>query len=164
MSHAHAIVNFNEFLQLTQQEFALMQDFAQVLVQEEAALIDNSADRLIGITEEKNGLLTQILALEKNRNTCLASSGYTADREGMRSLLSATNAPTELGIAWRELLEISSRAQENNRVNGILIHRQLNRNQSTLNLLNNNSQAGAIYGADGQSKNMPNAGRGIIAG
>lgn len=164
MSQTTPIVNFNELVRLTLEELALMQSFTQVLAQEEAALIDNSADRLIDITDEKNGLLTQILALEKNRNDSIISSGYTADAEGMLSLLSATNAPSELGKAWQALLEISSRAQESNRVNGILIHRQLNRNQSTLNLLQNNSQAGAIYGADGQSKNMPNAGRGIVAG
>lgn len=166
MNHATPITGkkFNELLQFTQHELELMQSFAQVLGREEAALTDNDADRLTNITDEKNTLLIKILDIEKTRNNSLAASGYSADLEGMRSLLSSADAPKELALAWQALLDLSSRAQENNRTNGILIHRQLNRNQATLNILQQNSQGGAIYGADGQSKNMPGTGRGIIAG
>lgn len=167
MSQHHLISSVTELLQLTQQELTLMQTFSQVLAVEEAALIDNDAARLTEVTVDKNELLTKILVVEKQRNNILMSNRFTPDLEGMHSLLlsaKAANASEELGLAWKDLIDTSSRARENNRTNGILIHRQLNRNQSTLNLLQQNQQGGAIYGADGQSKNLPSTGRGIVAG
>lgn len=143
-------------------EMASMRSFVEVLKLEQQALVDNNADALIAITPQKNELLTSILGMESQRSQSLVSLGLSTDAAGMQALLSqATHAA--LTEHWDTLLLVSSEAQELNRTNGLLINRQMSRNQGVLNILQHD-QAGAMYGADGQSKVATNTGRGIVAG
>lgn len=143
-------------------EVAAMRSFVDVLKQEQQALVNNNADELIAITPQKNELLTSIMGMENQRNLNLVSLGLSTDATGMQNLLKqATHAA--LTEHWDTLLLVSGEAQELNRTNGLLINRQMSRNQGVLNILQQD-QAGAMYGADGQSKISTNTGRGIVAG
>lgn len=143
-------------------EVAAMRSFVDVLKQEQQALVNNNADELIAITPQKNELLTSIMGMENQRNLNLVSLGLSTDANGMQNLLKqATHAA--LTEHWDTLLLVSGEAQELNRTNGLLINRQMSRNQGVLNILQQD-QAGAMYGADGQSKISTNTGRGIVAG
>ena len=102
------------------------------------------------------------MGMENQRNLSLVSLGLNADATGMQSLL-AQDAHAALIEHWDTLLLVSAQAQELNRTNGLLINRQMSRNQGMLNILQQD-QAGAMYGADGQSKISANTGRGIVAG
>ncbi len=143
-------------------EVAAMRSFVEMLKQEQQALVDNNADGLIAITPQKNELLTSIMGMENQRNLSLVSLGLNADATGMQSLL-AQDTHASLIEHWDTLLLVSAQAQELNRTNGLLINRQMSRNQGMLNILQQD-QAGAMYGADGQSKISANTGRGIVAG
>lgn len=143
-------------------EVAAMRSFVEALKQEQQALVDNNADELIAITPQKNELLTSIIGMENQRNLSLVSLGFNADASGMQSLLTQ-NTHAALTEHWDTLLLISAEAQELNRTNGLLISRQMSRNQGILNILQQD-QGGAMYGADGQSKISSSTGRGIVAG
>jgi len=159
-----ALTDPRKLQQLLDSEVVLMRSLDQMLTQEETVLINNEAEKLGAITPKKNAVLMQILELEKNRNQLLTSIGYAPDAKGMQDFFAASVENTPLKEIWETLLTISSVAQEKNRTNGLLISRQLSRNQSALNVLQQNTQTGSMYGADGQSKNSPNTGRGIVAG
>ncbi|MFZ6800286.1 flagella synthesis protein FlgN [Undibacterium sp. Di24W] len=158
------LTNSRKLQQFLDDEVVLMRSLDQLLMEEQAVLTDNEAEKLGTITPEKNNVLMQIIELEKNRNLFLTSVGYTPDAKGMQDFFSAPTNDAKIEETWKLLLSISSEAQEKNRTNGLLISRQLSRNQSALNVLQQNNQTGSMYGADGQSKNSPSAGRGIVAG
>ena len=143
-------------------EVAAMRSFVEMLKQEQQRLVDKKPDGLIAITPQKEELLTSIMGMENQRNLSLVSLGLNADATGMQSLL-AQDAHAALIEHWDTLLLVSAQAQELNRTNGLLINRQMSRNQGMLNILQQD-QAGAMYGADGQSKISANTGRGIVAG
>ncbi|MFZ6817583.1 flagella synthesis protein FlgN [Undibacterium sp. Ji22W] len=163
-----ALTNTAQLQQLIDQEIIVMQSLTQLLDEEQQVLVDNESEKLENITPNKNMLLAKVIELEKNRSELLLKSGYSNDINGMRQLLAANPSiqVLELENTWQSLLDISSLAQEKNRTNGLLINRHLNKNQAALNVLQSGSghQAGSMYGADGQSKLKPNAGRGIVAG
>ena len=150
--------------QLLREELGAMTTLAKVILAEQTSLIDNNPEKLATITQEKNDLISQITRFEKNRNTLLTQLGFTPNADGMAEYLSTLAADSHSKNYWDNLLIVSAGARENNRTNGILINRQLSRNQSALGILQNNGQAGAMYGADGQAKNATTAGRGIVAG
>ncbi len=146
------------------EELELMTALVQLLKNEEQILIDNLPEKLALLVTDKNSLLMQIISLEKNRNELLTQSGFGTDAEGMSSYLASLSEQKNVESNWQKLLDLSATAKENNRTNGILINRQMTRNQSTLNILQQNDQSAAVYGADGQSRINANSGRGIVAG
>ena len=158
------LTNAQNIASIVAQEVELMSALVKLLKKEEEVLVDNTPDKLEAIVTEKNTLLTQIIALEKNRNSSLIQNGLSPDAEGMTTLFSQSNTSTEIQNGWKQLLDLSATAKENNRTNGILINRHMARNQSTLNILQQNDQTASVYGADGQSRVNSSNSRGIIAG
>jgi flagella synthesis protein FlgN len=62
------------------------------------------------------------------------------------------------------LLELAEIANEINRVNGVLINKQMVRNQNVLNILQHgNVQDGNVYGPNGQTASK-STGRHFVAG
>lgn len=143
-------------------ELAAMQTFVTTLQNEQQALIESNAEALIAITPQKNEILNGLLGFETQRNNLLAQFGSASSNEGIQALLAQTGDAT-WGNQWQQLLELSAQAQELNRTNGLLINRQMSRNQSALNILKND-QSGSLYGADGQTKIANQTSRGIVAG
>lgn len=158
--------NTVQILQIINHEIDVMQSLTKLLEEEQLVLINNESDKLEVITPNKNSLLSKVVELEKSRSQVLAQLGLSNDAVGMNQFLAANSQNSELEVAWKSLLSISSAAQEQNKNNGQLINRQLSKNQAALNILQSGSahQAGSMYGADGQSKVKSNAGRGIVAG
>jgi flagellar biosynthesis/type III secretory pathway chaperone len=144
-------------------EFKLMHDLKQLLELEQAILIENEADKLATTLQEKNKLIAEINQLEKQRTHHLNQLGHSNDAEGMQTFLAQQNA-TNLPQTWQELMGVSSQAQELNRNNGMLISRQLNRNQQALSILQKNDPHSSTYGADGQTKLGTNTARGFSVG
>jgi flagellar biosynthesis/type III secretory pathway chaperone len=155
--------NENSIELVLNKEVDMMRAFAQLLENEQAILVNNQIDQLETITPDKNRLLNEIFSLEKQRNQILIAQGYSGDLGGMTGFLSAHAEAKHVAASWNTLIEVSTKAQENNRTNGLLISRQMNKNQSALNILQHNNQAVSTYGSDGQSKLNTTSGRGIIA-
>ncbi|MBC3874995.1 flagella synthesis protein FlgN [Undibacterium flavidum] len=163
-----ALTNTAQLQQIIDQEIVVMQSLTQLLDEEQQVLVNNDSEKLESITPNKNQLLAQVIELEKNRSELLLNSGHSSDAKGMLNFFTANtgNHSLKLENSWQSLLDISSQAQEKNRTNGLLINRHLSKNQAALNVLQSGGghQAGSMYGADGQSKVKPSAGRGIVAG
>ncbi|MBR7798791.1 flagella synthesis protein FlgN [Undibacterium fentianense] len=160
------LTNASQLKQIIEQEVQVMQSLSLLLSEEQQVLVNNESEKLELITPNKNQLLTQIVELEKSRSHAMNQLGLPNDAKGMQALFSGDADAKALQSLWQTLIQISSTAQEQNKTNGLLINRQINKNQATLSILQsgNNHQAGSMYGADGQSKIKASAARGIVAG
>lgn len=157
-------VKTQELAHLIEQEVKLMTSLLTVLKNEEQILVDNLPEKLEAVITEKNALLVEIISLEKQRNQLLTQSGFALDAAGIKAFLEATPSESPLHQSWNNLIALSADAKENNRTNGLLINRQMARNQNTLNILQQSDATSAVYGADGQSRTNLGGGRGIVAG
>lgn len=153
-----------ELAKLIEQEVQLMSTLLDVLKNEELVLVENTPEKLETVITEKNALLVEIISLEKQRNQLLTQAGFALDTAGIKAFLDSTPPETRLQEKWENLIALSADAKENNRTNGLLINRQMARNQSTLNILQQNDSSSSVYGADGQSRTNIGGGRGIVAG
>lgn len=130
------------------------QQFVSALValmeQEQQLLVNLDVDGLAELTPKKNALLADLTAQSIQRYQTLAKLGFDGDEAGMANWVEAN---PEARAAWNALLELATQAKELNRVNGILINKQLANNQTILQALRTptNSDGGAMYGASGQT-------------
>jgi flagellar biosynthesis protein FlgN len=148
--------------QCLQEELAAMTVLANILKFEELALIDGNIEELSKLTQDKSKLLSDLTKLENERKSCLGQNGYSSDVEGMKNYFANNSSVITTAQDWAKLLQLSEQAKESNRINGILINRQFIRNQSALNILQQNSPAESLYGPNGQSTNNPAAGRRVV--
>ncbi|MFZ6734782.1 flagella synthesis protein FlgN [Undibacterium sp. Ji42W] len=165
-SSGHAAIQ-----QCLQEEVSIMTSLADLLKQEQSALIESDVVQLNDFTQSKGQLVIKMTELEKKRNSFLSDLGFNTDLEGMQAYLAQAAQVGDAAIDtqdsarhWDALLELTVQAKEDNRTNGSLINRRLSLNQATLNLLQQNTnQAGSMYGPNGQSTVKSTPGKGYIA-
>src|SRR3990167_8903191 len=124
----------------------------QVLKQEQALLIGADIDQLAALTEQKAKIVARMTELASGRHRALGAAGFDAAESGMKAWLARAPAPSAIAKSWNELLELARAAKEMNRTNGVLINRQMTRNQDALSVLQGNRQGGNLYGPNGQSR------------
>ncbi|WP_020654786.1 flagella synthesis protein FlgN [Massilia niastensis] len=124
----------------------------ELMKEEQQLLVAINADGLAELTPKKNALLQELVALSKGRHAALAAAGCEGSEAGMEPWLAVAGTPA-LRAQWEALLDLTREAKELNRVNGMLINKQLAHNQGVLNALRTptGAQTGAIYGATGQT-------------
>lgn len=144
-------------------ELTAMSSLTEVLKLEEVALVDGNVEKLNQLTIEKSKLISDLSTLENERRACLEHQGYSPDLKGMQEYFEKIPAETTAASNWSALLQLSERAKEYNRTNGLLINRQFVRNQSALNALQQKSPAESMYGPNGHSTNHATSGRRVIA-
>jgi flagella synthesis protein FlgN len=150
--------------QCLQEEVSIMSSLADLLKQEQAALVESDIVQLNDFTQSKGQLVVKMTELEKKRNSFLNELGFNADIEGMQAYLQQADVAQTSAQDWDALLQLTVQAKEDNRTNGLLINRRLSLNQATLHLLQkNNNQAGSMYGPNGQSTVKTTLGKGYIA-
>jgi flagellar biosynthesis protein FlgN len=120
--------------------------------QEQQMLVAADADALAELTPRKNALLQALAELSARRHAALVAAGCKGSEAGMETWLAANGAPSARG-QWEALLGLARDAKERNRVNGMLINKQLAHNQGVLNALRMpaGAQSGGVYGASGQA-------------
>ncbi len=143
-------------------EQQIMQALQQLLLQEQATLIEASIDGLVELMQAKGALVSDLGHHAKQRHTALAAHGFSADENGMRDWVTSTPSNKAESI-WNSLLEMTKEARELNRINGMLIGRHLSRNQTELNVLQGQPHNSNFYGRDGQSTGK-GVGRGLAIG
>ena len=135
-------------LDALQDELIAVEDFTQVLEQEEAALIDGNLMAILpAIVERKTELTEKLTTYGKQRETALAALGFPASREGMTA---AIGADSSLAETWKRLLTQAERARARNVTNGLLIKTRMDYNHQALIALRLAAGAPAIYGPDGR--------------
>jgi flagellar biosynthesis protein FlgN len=124
----------------------------ELMKQEQQLLVAADADGLAETTPRKNALLQALADLSAQRHAALAAAGCDASEAGMEPWL-AVGGNDEARTQWEALLVLAREAKELNRVNGMLINKQLAHNQGVLNALRMpaGADAGGVYGASGQA-------------
>jgi flagellar biosynthesis protein FlgN len=129
-----------------------IQALVELMKQEQQFLVAADADGLAGLTPRKVALVQELAQLSRERHVALGAAGFAAAEAGMGPWLSA-HGDEAARTAWSRLLTNTAEAKELNRVNGLLINRQMAHNQTVLNALRTPT-AGAdstLYGAKGQT-------------
>ncbi len=134
-----------------------------LLKQEQEYLIKADIEGLTALTEEKAKAVSAMSELATARHRSLASAGLPATEEGMQQWMKSVAPTAPAGRSWSRLLDRMRSAKELNRTNGILITTHLSRNQSALNVLQQNVRGDAFYGPNGQATVKP-SGRGLVVG
>jgi flagellar biosynthesis protein FlgN len=144
------------------QENDLMYQLLDLLKQEQQFLIDADAAGLSSITPRKSALISQLSTLSQQRLAALAAAGFEGEA-GMQAYFDAGHVP-QARQAWDSLLDKTREAKELNRVNGLLITKQMANNQQILDAMRPaaSGQLG-VYGPDGQPA-MGNRSRGYVVG
>lgn len=124
----------------------------ELMKQEQQLLVAADADGLEQTTPRKNALLQALAELSAQRHAALLAAGCEASEAGMEPWL-AVGGNDEARAQWDALLGLAREAKELNRVNGMLINKQLAHNQGVLNALRMpaGADAGGVYGASGQA-------------
>jgi flagella synthesis protein FlgN len=133
-------------------EQQLISSLIGLMQQEQQFLVSADSDGLAAVTEQKLTQVRQMAALANQRHQALGAAGFAASEAGMEAWLASTrdDAPRAL---WLALLERTRAAKELNRVNGMLINKQMNNTQVVLNAMRTPAGAAdaAVYGPRGQA-------------
>lgn len=122
----------------------------ELMKTEQQLLISADADGLSTITPNKLQLAQRAATLARVRHKALAAAGFTADEAGMEPWL-AVGGSDEQRQDWNRLLELTRAAKELNRVNGMLVNRQLGQAQAALSALRGAGNGAGVYGPGGQT-------------
>jgi flagella synthesis protein FlgN len=135
-------------------EQQLMASMLTLLKYEQASLVDAHADGVAEVTQQKSDVVAQLSDLARQRHAALATAGFDAGESGMEPWLAAKGS-VEDRATWDLLLDCTRSAKELNRVNGMLVARQLAHNQTVLNAMRTPAATGAseagLYGPGGQT-------------
>lgn len=123
----------------------------ELMKKEQQFLVDADADGLSNLTPLKQQLTQQATLLARTRHRSLGLAGFPAGEVGMEPWL-AVAGNADVRAQWNDLLQLTRDAKELNRVNGMLINRQLGNTNNLLNALRGPvvNPAG-VYGPGGQT-------------
>jgi flagella synthesis protein FlgN len=133
-------------------EQRLITSLVELMKQEQQFLISADSDGLATTTAQKSLLVQQMAAASNQRHLALGAAGFAAGEAGMQPWL-AVCGEADADSVWRDLLERTRAAKELNRVNGMLINKQMTHTQVVLNAMRTpagGNEAG-VYGPSGQA-------------
>ena len=133
-----------------QDEHTLMTTLLDLLRQEQRLLLAADTEQLTALTAHKAQLVTQLGNCAAQRHAALAAAGFAQAEEGMDAWLAAAG-PVDAAPRWSALLALTREAKEQNRINGMLVNKQLAHTQGALNTLRPTTQGGGFYGPSGQT-------------
>lgn len=132
-----------------EREIALTDNLLTLLRREQASLVKVDVDAMEGLLDEKARVLQDINAHTQARYQAVAALGFGADERGLAAWIAVQIA--EVQESWAHFQGLVDQAKELNRVNGILINKQFNRNQQMLDTLGRPPASGQFYGPNGQA-------------
>jgi flagella synthesis protein FlgN len=133
-------------------EQQLISSLIGLMQQEQQFLVSADSDGLAAVTELKSSQVRQMAALANQRHQALGAAGFAASETGMEAWLASTKDDAARAL-WLALLERTRAAKELNRVNGMLINKQMNNTQVVLNAMRTPAGGAdaAVYGPRGQA-------------
>ncbi|GGY19313.1 hypothetical protein GCM10007386_55820 [Pseudoduganella dura] len=147
---------------LLREEQRLITELLDILKQEQQSLVAADIDRLSALTPRKSELIGRMGVLAGERHTALAGAGFEAQEAGMENWLCAHGTADDRTL-WNTVLSQTREAKELNRLNGMLINKQLSHTQGALQALRPPSPAGTVYGPTGLTATTTTS-RGFLAG
>ncbi|KQQ33449.1 flagellar biosynthesis protein FlgN [Duganella sp. Leaf126] len=143
------------------EEAHIMTTLLDLLKQEQQMLVSAEIEALDGVTSKKTALISQMTLLSAQRHRALAKAGFPAEEAGMEAWIAASG-DDQIADAWTALLDTTREAKELNRINGMLINKQISNTQGALAALRP-ATGGQTYSATGMSNPIPRS-RGFLAG
>jgi flagella synthesis protein FlgN len=132
-------------------EQQLIGSIVELMKSEQQFLVSADADGLSTLTPKKLQLAQKAAELSRLRHRALGAAGFPALESSMEPWL-AVGGNDELRSLWNQLLDITREAKELNRVNGMLVNKQLAHTQGMLNALRPAGSGDAgVYGPGGQA-------------
>lgn len=134
------------------QEQTLIAALLAVLKEEQQHLVGADAERLAELTPRKADLVQQLATLAAQRHAALGAAGFAAEEAGMEPWLAVAGNDEAAGV-WRDVLDQTRAAKELNRVNGMLITKQMTHTQVLLTAMRTPTAAAeaGVYGPSGQT-------------
>lgn len=140
----------DNFATLITRELQLFQRLLELLESEKSALTDNNVELLESTTHAKTAVV-QELADYGHQRTQLLKSKPTLDQQGITDFLEVYASKQDV-LNWQQLLSAARLAQENNRLNGLLINQISIRTQNALNVLHGSeNRSTSLYDPKGQN-------------
>lgn len=143
---------------LTAEHLAL-QDFISLLEREQGLLVENSADQLLELAEQKLACSINLNELAESRRSLLRKNIPVLSVEAIHAWLK-THSTEGLAI-WKKIRTLAEHAQQINHTNGELIQMKIRHNQQSLTVLSNAVNKANLYGPDGQTSFSPGSGRSL---
>lgn len=155
MLNENLSLNAEVLANLFQQEIPLVQDFLNLLEQENNLLQNFRSEGLDDLVAQKNKLLPQIQDLENQRINLLnlpeksesTSNSITAATD---NLIAQIDDP-KISILWEILRELAKNVQELNSQNGNLLGLHLNKTNEILKILQQQTDKPMLYGKQGRA-------------
>lgn len=135
-----------------QDELKLINCLIDLMKQEQQFLVAASTEGLDTLTPLKSQLVEQMGALAAQRHRSLEADGFAASETGMQAWVLRMADP-HISASWQQTLERMREAKELNRVNGMLINKQLMHNQILIQAMRTPADAAdtGFYGPSGQA-------------
>ena len=130
----------------------LVSSLLDLMKQEQQCLIGADTDALNAITPRKAELMNELAVLANQRHQLLDAAGFPAEEAGMQAFVAQAD-DRSASDAWHVLLDLTREAKEINRINGMLINKQMTHNQNLINAMRQpaNAADAAVYGRTGQT-------------
>ncbi len=144
-------------------ELKLINCLIDLMKQEQQFLVAANTDGLATLTPLKTQLVEQMAGLAGQRHQRLQAAGFDASESGMEAWVARSTDATVIGD-WKQVLERMRDAKELNRVNGMLINKQMNHNQVLIQAMRTPADAAdtGFYGPSGQTTTANNKRRLVV--
>lgn len=133
-----------------EKDAALVSELLNDLQSEQSALVSADLDTIERMVDKRVELLQGLGAAANARYDALAAAGFEPNEQGMSAWLKKQSSQL-LDQAWVSFQQQLVQAKELNRLNGILINKNFQRNQEKLDALNGKTSAPQFYGKNGQA-------------
>lgn len=135
-----------------QDELKLIDCLIDLMKQEQQFLVAANTDGLDTLTPLKTELVEQMGTLATQRHKILQADGFAPSESGMQGWVART-ADATISASWTRVLERMREAKELNRINGMLINKQMMHNQILLQAMRTPADAAdtGFYGPSGQT-------------
>jgi flagella synthesis protein FlgN len=147
---------------MLREEQQLITELLDILKDEQQSLVAADIDKLSALTPRKSEILAHMGTLASARHAALGDAGFEPREAGMEMWLCAHGTPDDKAL-WNGVLAQTREAKELNRLNGMLINKQLSHTQGALQALRPPSPAGNVYGPSGLTSTTTTS-RGFLAG
>lgn len=138
-----------------------LRDFVDLLEREQSALVQNLADQLLKLAEQKSAAALVLTGLVEARHLLLKQNLPELSPASIQTWLQTHNKAA--WPIWQELRGLAERARLLNQNSGDLIQMKLRYNQQALAVLNNAANKANLYGPDGQPNFAVGSGKPIAS-
>lgn len=135
------------------------QEFVEILIQEQALLVENDIDPLLLLAEKKSIYAIRLNELSDARMKFLHTHKNDLTNNTILNWLE-DDCPECINI-WKNIFNSSAQALQLNIVNGELIQMKLRYNQQLLAALSSAVSQANVYGPDGQTNYSAGSGRSL---